>query len=476
MGMSEVDRTIGNLLDWIAGGKWSSRFEQVQEVHFCAAADMLGIEPVEVLDALGDASNVLNAFILEDFFTERFGEHAELNVLDDYLDQRGWRESDPGRQYLEALRDSNASLYEVVDINPGSSLTLRDLIVPGEPLTVHERQGSRTAAVWDRVAARIVPLNGEIGFTGAVLHFRYEAVNDVLSGVDRIVKKESRQLGRRSRRRSRGHGKRRRPSPGVSPIERETIVRSLPCAEMLAQVWLLDTVSQALAPMPELRNTDDEPIVLCEIRFPILGDIGRISSALDEIETFDRVTDAEAQWVWHAPGSPSRRAVQHKKGNPTAKMSVVSGTTSLGHVRIEDGVVTLNANSRERAERGEALLSSRLGDLVGPALISSQDPYQAMRERSSRPAPDDLPDPFDEGVQAIHAHLDEHYRQTLDDPLPMLGGRTLRQAAKTKKGREEAIDWLKQLENMEYRRASKQGHSAYDTRWIWEELGIGRSR
>ena len=475
MCMSEIDKAIGNLLDWMGGGEWSSRFEQAQEVHFFAAANILDVEPVEVLDLLGDASNALSAFILEDFFTERFGEHAELNVIDDYLEQRGRRESDPGRRYLEALRDSKASLYEVVDIDPGTSLTVRDLLVHGEALTVHEREGSRTAAVWDRVAARIVPLNEEIGITGAVLHFRYEAGNQVLSGFDRIVKKESRQLGRRFRHRSRRRGKRRRPSPEIPPVEREAIVRGLPCAQMLAQVWLLDTVSQALAPMPELRNTDDEPLVFCEVRFPILGDIGKISAALDGIETLERVTDAEAQWAWHAPGSPSQRAARYKRGNPTAKTSIISGTTLLGHVRIEDGAVTLSTNSRERVERGETYLSSRLGNLVGPALISSQDPYQAMRERSSRTAPDDLPVPSDEAVQAMHAYLDEHYRQTLDDPLPVLGNRTLRQAVKTKKGREEAIAWLKQLENMEYRRARKQGHSAYDTRWIREELGIERS-
>ena len=34
-------------------------------------------------------------FVLEDFFTARFGEEGELNVVDDYLKRRGWREKVP---------------------------------------------------------------------------------------------------------------------------------------------------------------------------------------------------------------------------------------------------------------------------------------------------------------------------------------------------------------------------------------------
>ena len=35
-----------------------------------------------------DAAGMLSVFILEDFFTARFGEHGERNVIDDYLKRR----------------------------------------------------------------------------------------------------------------------------------------------------------------------------------------------------------------------------------------------------------------------------------------------------------------------------------------------------------------------------------------------------
>ena len=135
----------------------------------------------------------------------------------------------------------------------------------------------------------------------------------------------------------------------------------------------------------------------------------------------------------------------------------------------------LSVNSQERAERGRELLASRLDGLVGPALIAHQTPERAMEEQS-RQAPDEPEIPPEEAVRVMHSYLDDHYRRTLDDPLPMLDGKTLREAAATRKGRGRVVDWLKQLENAEHQRAAQQGHRPYDTAWLWRELGIEAPR
>ena len=58
----------------------------------------------------------------------------------------------------------------------------------------------------------------------------------------------------------------------------------------------------------------------------------------------------------------------------------------------------------------------------------------------------------------------------------MLDGKSLREAAATRKGRARMIDWLEQLENTEHRRAAQQGHRPYDTAWLWREPGIEAPR
>ena len=119
--MTDFSKATKHLLDWTDSDEWTPRLLEVHMDHLEAVADILEIDEQEVMEMLSDSADMLNAFIIEDFFTARFGDDGELNVINDYLERRGWRESDSARRYLEALRDSTPSLYEVVDIDPGKS-------------------------------------------------------------------------------------------------------------------------------------------------------------------------------------------------------------------------------------------------------------------------------------------------------------------------------------------------------------------
>ena len=91
---------------------------------------------------------------------------------------------------------------------------------------------------------------------------------------------------------------------------------------------------------------------------------------------------------------------------------------------------------------------------------------------SRGPAPGDvLPSlPPDEERAILNAYLDQHYRAVLDEKIPMLGNITPRAAAKTVKGRQKLVSWLKFLENGIAKDAA--GKAGYDLTWMWEELGI----
>lgn len=466
--MTDIDAVTNDLLDWAATDEWTPQLMEVHMEHLEAVLDIFDLEGDELLETLGEAAATLTAFIAEDFFTARFGEHGELNIIDEYLRGHGSRASDPARKYLEALRDSTASLYEVVGVDSGQSITVRDLLVPREEVTLREYRVSQAASLWDRIGARVVPLDGESVFTGAVLLFRYDAAKQVLWAFDELLKKAI-----RARRKSSKH-RRRRGRSAATLREREELIHHLPHARILTHFWVTDFLAQVMTPLPELRNTDDEVMLLCEVRFPIVGDEAKVSDLMDGIEGFERDSESAGHWRWCAPSSPTQRLSRARGRNAVKAPKGATSTTALGQAEVEAGVLKLSANSMERAERGHKLLAERLGDLVGPALTSSQDPYQALQEYRAEQRQEEVRIPTEEEVKAIHLHLDDHYRHTLDEPLPMLGGKTLRKAAATKNGRQEAIDWLKQLENMEHRRAATEGHSPYDTGWIWKELGIER--
>ena len=77
----------------------------------------------------------------------------------------------------------------------------------------------------------------------------------------------------------------------------------------------------------------------------------------------------------------------------------------------------------------------------------------------------------------VHAHLDQHYRKTLDKPLPVLGNISPRDAARCDNGRSKLVDWLKEIENHAARAGNGSDPMAsYDFAWIWRELGIGHMR
>ena len=98
----------------------------------------------ELFERLGDAGESVFAFLVEDFLAGRFGDSLERNVVDEYLERRGWLERAPARGCLLALRDSSPSLFEVVGVRRGRDLTVRDLIVDEESVTVQDKLASAT--------------------------------------------------------------------------------------------------------------------------------------------------------------------------------------------------------------------------------------------------------------------------------------------------------------------------------------------
>lgn len=458
-----ASQAIINLLKWAEKDEWDPYQRLVFADHFDFIVEQFDITELELTDILRETFDMVYGFVLEDFFTARFGEEGEINIVDDYLKRRGWREKVPARRYLEALRDSALSLYEVIDLDPGRSMTVRDLIRGDDPVTIEEKLGSQSAARWDRIAARIVIVNNKLHFTGAILPFPHDVAKELLSIFDGMMKRIKKTL----------LGEARKEGRPMNFDDRDLREMSLDAMtpSVFTQAWLIHALDRAFAPLPELRNTDGEEIVFSNVRFPIVGDAADAAAVLDGIETFERNMPDELSWTWHGPGTPSQRTLRDRNKGLILRTEDETGRTSLGSAEIAGDALVLSTNSRERAEKGRDLLASRLGTLVGSPLTSHQDLEKMLDEP---PAPSD-PEPvlpLDMAEHVIHSYLDDHYRRTLDDPVPMLNGKSPRQATKTKKGREQVVDWLKQLENSEYHRAASQGQEPYDSAWMWQELNI----
>ena len=467
---SDTDKAIRNLMDWAERPEWSEERATVFNAHLAPVCDRIGISQEELGQDLAKNSygGMLFGIIFEDFVSRRFPDGK--NIIHDYLKRRGWREGVPGRRYLQQLRDSVLSLYEVVEVSPGHHCDLRDLVRGGETFRVHEHMGTQNLVKWDRLATRVLNVNGKYTFSGGILPFPQESAQSLLGMLSESRKQFNEEFPRAA-------GKEVITQKLSSENLDELFLRDV--GPTFTVIWLTHTLEHLHKPLPELINRDGEALVFTETRFPFLAErFKEIAQRLDAAPEWEHDNPDEHTWIWLSQPD----AIGNKPQRGMAVDSLQEGQRPVsGTLELKPGVLTLTTNSMERAGRGQDALEALLHGLVGSALSKLQTPEQLMAESEGHQQSDSDRDPIDTvdpeiSAEIIYNMLDQHYRQCLDESIPMLGDKTPRQCAKSKKGREQVIEWLKYLENNELHRAARQGQVPYDSRWMWEELKLAKYR
>ena len=464
---SNTDKAIHNIMNWADRSDWLDEQVNVFDAHLAPVCDHIGISQDELGQELADHGygGMLFGMMFEDFLSRRLPPD-DRNIIDDYLKRRGWRESVPGRCYLQQLRDSVLSLYEVIEVSPGHHCVLLDLVRGGKPVCVHERKGTQNMVKWDRIAARVLVINGKLCFSGGILPFPQEAAQSLLKVLTGSRKQFDKELARVASERA---------AAELSTSENldELFLRN--AAPAFTSIWITITLEKLHAPLPEMVNRDGEALLFTETRFPFLAEhLEEIAQRLDSGPELERDHPDEHTWTW----LPKTDASSSTPQRGVAIETFQDGQRPVsGALELTPGVLILTTNSRERTERGKTALEDLLHGLIGPALSKLQTPEQLMAERDAHRHGDADLEPTDTidpeiADEVIRNMLDQHYRRSLDEPIPMLDNKTPRQCAKSKKEREKVIDWLKYLENNEQRRATSQGQKPYDSSWIWDELKL----
>ncbi len=214
--------------------------------------------------------------------------------------------------------------------------------------------------------------------------------------------------------------------------------------------------------MPEIRNTDNDPVVLQRLYFDIespdaafhaLKDLAEGISE-DELLSDATLEDGKvvnAEFSWLGGTEEARRRM--------------GGSILLGTIKIGDGKVVVSVNSTRRAEIVRLLIEDRMGEnisykttLIEPIDSVLRKAWDAQvtealipgAEQSSKVdhgnliSLDDLPD-------ELRLKLEEDARQYwirwMDDPVPALNHMTPREAAQTEEGRDLLESLLLYYEN-----------------------------
>ena len=435
---------ISGLLAFIGReGDWRERLQDVVAEHLMPALEEFEIDQDGLADLLGEQwSGVLWGCAFEDFL----GQHYEDgNIVDLYLKRRGWKETALNRAYFTALRDAPVSLYEVGDVQPGTSMVLRDLLSDAAPVTVREKSATRTLKQWDRIAVRVVPERDHNVISGALLPFRSEAVDFLFAGLRDALKLKKRNALR---------------------LTRDQL---LGCAPIFTSAWLFIEIDRALSPaQPQFTNSDGDDVLFHDLRYPLASGVTQqaVAERLDRVKGF--LADGPKFWNWLA----ARKGRGGRAGGGIMLDTQMEGATVLGSVELKGRTLLVTVNSAERVAKVQALIDAAAGDLLKSPLTTIRTVDQ-MRADQRRDGPSEETDeiPPEIARQLMRDHLDKHYRETLDAPIPALGGKSPRQAVRTAAGREKVIEWLKMLEN----RSAGHGEgpiAEYDFGWMWVELGL----
>ncbi|NOD78839.1 hypothetical protein [Ruegeria sp. HKCCD4332] len=428
---------------------WHERLADVLEEHFLPALETFDLDFEVLGEVLGDDwPIVLRGGGLEDLLGRTFGPASE-NAADVYLKRQGSKESAQTRAYIAGLRDAPVSLYEVSKIVPGKSMVLTDLLSDADPVTVREHSATQMLQQWDRIAVRIVPQGDHNVISGALLPFNADAVAFFEDGLRSVLKLNADDDLR---------------------LTQDQLGRSAP---LFANAWLFAHLPNLLDPVPpQISNSDGDDLIFHELRFPLVTGVtqNRVSERL--LQADELVASGQKEWTWLALDNASRP----RRGTGLVLDKSMSGAAVLGSLSLKGRALTLSVDSVARARRGEAYILELLGDLVKPPLTAIQTVEQMMAEEKPETglaADEDIPPAL--ARQLAQEYLDQHYRETLDQPIPALGDKTPRQAVRSAKGKNKVIDWLKTIEN----RSARQTGSPvadYDFGWMWDELGLSEYR
>ena len=323
---------------------------------------------------------------------------------------------------LRALQDARASLFEVEDVKRGVGLDLRDL-VSGEQCNVHEVSATAQLKKWDVLFGWVMSVDGHLEFTGAMClipRVHLERAQAALVAELAIERKEF---------------------PDVPAAD---LIGSVAWAPVLA-------VRAAIAdqPPPQMRTTGGDELVFCKAHYAI-RDRSHLLARLGQLSELE---PDERGFVWLDRAGKSRRAAT---------------ATVLGRITIDGDGLVLETMSSERNVRGKRMLD-KLGTVLAHRIDSIQDVEAALeshRERDS--SKEDEVDEHDHDDE-LGEYFRDYYAKWLDEPIPALGDKTPRKAARTKRGRVQVAALLKEIENGTL---GQPGGSAVDFDALRREVGL----
>jgi len=352
---------------------------------------------------------------------------GEMRPINEHLIGRDGPYLPPGQlRWIAQLAERPLRLYRVTDVRVGEGMTLVDeLDTVAEPLFVQERSGSETARPGMLMGARVMHLADHLELSGAIYGFAALREADVIERVRAAL------------------------DAGLHPANK------LQLAELtIAQRWLAQWIEPL--PTPDLRDASTgEPVLLVTDHYRVND-----PAALARVLLAQPDVSGDPEQGWHresdAGGGMQRSLAAINPGKSADRIEIFYRTQRL-------------------ADEGRAWFEAVAGRSVGHLTREVTDPRSTSARKSGTRRGSTAPKLEPEAMTALLEQvMRKQYANWADEPIPMLGHQTPREAVATSAGLERVKGLLRSYASDEARMAGGDGRPPMSYQFLWDVLGISR--
>ncbi|MBF8296673.1 MAG: hypothetical protein HW389_3218 [Bacteroidetes bacterium] len=353
------------------------------------------------------------------WFTFNWQPEGEETLAELFLAEKGSKLEPDLHRFIDATLHSPYSLYQTISVNPGTGLTLRDILRKRE-VHVTEKSASMILEKGHILLARVVELDGISFFMGTGAVVISPGYLDPVLTLRGVLEKVGPLID--------------------GAVSSETLLEH---EEDLREAYF-DIEDEQQNQRLEIRNTDGDPLAFHTLMY--------------EISSFDRTFSALKDLEQKATGSTDSEllaeAKKTKAGQPTklvlhwlkpAKKGALGGNTSLATLTISKTRLVVEVNSEQRSKRIQKEIKKRLGDdavLLRTTVKSQEGIMKEAEKEEARGKPvresehDRLMRESPEARAFMKEMMEKHWADWPDTSLPALRGMTPRKATKHPEGRE----------------------------------------
>ena len=427
----EQERSLGvpKAIDWLHSRHGKAAMKALEDDYFGGLEDD-GYERLQELEEDLHQMVMINSmeWLLAEGLIQVRGEHVPVTEL--LLGPGGPHFTAIQRQWLEQLGMARLGLYEVIDLVPGESLCLKDLLFPElDAVWVREKQGSSEMGQFDVVGARIMTADGHPQLSGALYPFPRHLCIELI----REMKWE------------------------LEDAEPDTQDARDVHGTFIPDRWLNMLTRPHVAPNLVDKTTGEALLIITD-HYQVT-DWPALESNMDGAPELEGNRDKG--WT---------RFFEGEDGLQRSNLTIEPGE--------EPDRITVAYMLQSHADAGRPWFESLAGAAVSFISRETVDPQDilaaGLRDTGNIPLAPPLPDPrpAEALTKALDTHLRAHYANWADEPLNALGGLSPREALETPEGLDEVKFLLRTYAQDEMKQARQQNRPPVSFDYLWEDLGL----